>query len=54
MKILSECSMSRNILELYMAQRYTVQMYARLLSILKVVVVEVGNALFAKVLQVNS
>jgi len=28
MKILSECKMSRNILDLYMAQRYTVQMYA--------------------------
>ena len=36
MKILSECKMSRNILDLYNAQRYTVQMYVRLLSILKV------------------
>jgi hypothetical protein len=46
MKILSECNMSRNILELYMTQRYTVQMYARLLPILKVVVVVGGCIIY--------
>jgi hypothetical protein len=44
MKILTQCKMSRNILDFYMAQKYTVQTYARLLTILML-----GGALFTKV-----
>ena len=51
MKILSECKMSWNILDLYTAQRYTVLLYARLLSVLKVG--GGGHALFTKVFAVE-